>query len=153
MISNVILAQIEKLAMPGSIITYTDLNNTKDKTTISDPNNEIHKQIKSGKVTEIVVAIYKNAKYKGTIGYDTKGNLHIIDDNSNIKPISVKIMGDTLTVIDPINNKKTQLQFTKKSGTSPIISLQDQLLTSLKKRKMNDAEVLELIKNMSNIKK
>lgn len=151
MISKQILSQIEKLAKPGDTIGYTDLNNTSDKKTVSDPNNEIAKAIKQGKVAEIIISIYKNTSFKGKIGADNKGKLHIVDNNGNIKPLDVRITSESLSVYDSINNKRTILQY-KKQTTSNVIkeSLQDQLLKALKKKKMTDKEVMDMLKNMVN---
>jgi len=149
MIPRQILDQIKKLAKPGDTITYTDLNNTSDKKTISDPTNEIAKAIKQHKVADIITSIYSNTSFKGTLGSDNKGKLHIVDDNGIIKQLDVKITSESLTVVDPINNKRTTLQYSKpKNKQQSTKSLQEQLLMALKKKKMGDNEVMELINNM-----
>lgn len=154
MISKQVLSQLEKLAKPGSTITYTDLNNTADKKTVSDPNNELAKAIKKGAVAEIVMAIYKNTSYKGTIGTDNKGKMHLVDKQGNIKPLDIRVGLESLSVIDPINNKKTLLQFAKRKVTAEVKkTLQDQLLESLKKKKMSDREVMQLVANMTKVSK
>ena len=148
MISKILLKELEKKAKPGITLTYTDLNNVHDKTTVNDPNNELAKAIKAGNIGEILVAIYKNTKFKGRLAVDKFKKLHIIDDNNKIHDLKVTTTPDTLTVLDPLNNKKTVLQHSKtKSVEKDAPSLQKQLLDSLKKRKMTDKEVIDLIKN------
>lgn len=151
MISQNVLKQIEKLSKPGSTISYVDLNNTSDKTTISDPNNEIANAIKKGQVAEIVIAIYKNNNFKGTISTNPRGQLYIVDREGTLKDITIKITSESLSVIDTLNNKKTVLQYTKKKATAEKESLQEALIKALKKKKMTDKEVMSLVTQMAKI--
>lgn len=149
-----VLAQIERLAKPGITIKYTDLNNVKDNGTISDPNNEIQKMIKSQKIGDIVLAVYKNTSYKGTVVVD-KQNKIFLADNGKIHDIKTTIIGSQILQIkDSLNNKTTTIEYAKDlAAPVTVVSLQDQLLQALKKKKMTDKEVTDFIVSFNKTKK
>jgi hypothetical protein len=150
MISKQLLVQLEKKAKPGITIHYTDLNNTSDKDTVTDPKNELSVAIKAGKIGDIVIAIYKNTYFRGHIGVEPNGKIHITDQNNIIKQFKITTTGTTLRIYDPVNNKTTTIEHTK-NLTAPKVEvkpLQDQLLETLKKKKMSDKDVIALLKNL-----
>jgi hypothetical protein len=149
MISNNTLAKITKIVYPGATVYYTELQDDKDKSTISDYNGEISKALASNNAKDIgsiVQAIYTNAKYNGEIVND-KGNIKLVSNNK-LYDVRVTNNGSVLNIKDTLNNKNTIIEY-KKSKTKELkLSLQDQIILQFKKRKMSDKEVIEFIKNL-----
>lgn len=151
MLSQNLLKQLEKIAKPGITIHYTELNNHTDKTTITDIKGELADAIKKNKyIGEIVVAIYKNTSFKGSIGVEPNGKIHIVDSNKLIHQFKVTKTTSALKIYDPVNNKTTIIEHTI-SKVDKVVkkSLQEQILEALKKKKMTDKEVLEYLKNLT----
>ena len=146
-----ILDQLTKLAFPGITITYTEMNNSNDKNTITDAKGEIHSAIRQNKVGEIVKAIYSNTKFAGKVATDNKGVVKVLDSKGNLHDIKVTINNGVIKMEDPVNRKITTIQYkAPEKQIEKIKPLQDQLMDAFKKKKMNDKEVLDLIKNLTN---
>jgi fumarylacetoacetate (FAA) hydrolase family protein len=132
------------------------MNNTLDKTTVTDTNGQIAKAIQQGKIGEIVKAIYSNSKFQGKVATDNKGVVKVLDKNGVLQDITVKIISNRiLTMFDPVNKKTTTIEYKAPVDNSvgmvkEVKSLQDQLLDILKKKKMKDSEVILILKNLTN---
>lgn len=149
MISTNTLNNITKLSYPGMTIHFSELKDIKDKTTISDTNNEISKALSSNNLKDIgliIASIYKNAKYKGELVNDN-GKVRLVSNNK-VYDISVTNNGSVLKVKDTLNKKDTIIEYKSAPKQEVKISLQDQIMTQLKKRRMSDKEVIDLIKDL-----
>lgn len=149
MISQSTLNSITKLAYPGITIHYTELKDIKDTTTISDNNNEISKALSSNNLKDIgliVNAIYKNSKYHGELVNDN-GKIKLVS-NGKVYDILVTNNGSVLKVKDTLNKKDTIIEYKSAPKQEVKISLQDQIMMQLKKRKMSDKEVIEFVKKL-----
>jgi hypothetical protein len=135
--------------MPGKTVYFTELYNKKDLNTISDTKGEIFKALNTNNLVDIgtiVSSIYKNAKYKGAL-VDDKGKIKIIN-NGILYPILVVNTGSTLKVSDTLNRKETIIEYKSSVKKEVDISFQDQLMIQFKKRKMNNKEVIDYLKEM-----
>lgn len=146
-----ILDQLTKLAYPGITITYTEMNNSNDKNTITDDKGEIATAIRQNKIGEIVKAIYSNTKFAGKVATDNNGIVKVLDSKGNLQDIKVTTSNGVIKMDDPVNKKTTTIQYkAPEKQVEKIKPLQDQILDALKVKKMNDKDVLNLIKNITN---
>ena len=149
MISTQTLNQIVKLASPGITIYYSELNDIKDKKTVSDMNAEISKALSTKNqkdINLIVFNIYNGTRFKGEI-VDDKGKLKLIYEGK-VNDLSIINTGTLLKVTDKVNNKTTIIEYKTAPRQEVGMSLQDQILKQLKKKKMTDKEVIDFIKNL-----
>lgn len=152
MIDKRILDQLTKLAYPGVTIKYVDMNNENDQKTITDPKGQLASAIKSGKIGEIVKAIYSNTKFNGKVATDNKGIVKVLDKKGNLQDIKTKIINQSvLEITDSINNKVTKIEFkASEQKVQNVETLQEQLLKALKLKKMDNKEVITLMKRLMN---
>jgi hypothetical protein len=151
MLSQTLLRDLTRLAYPGITTYYSELKNAKDPKTITDNNGELSKVLSTKNqkdIALIIEAVYNNTKYKGEL-VDDKGTIRIIKDG---KLYDLKIIntGSTLKITDTLNNKTTTIEYKASSKQETTKPLQDQLIETLKKRKMSDKEVIEFVKQWSN---
>lgn len=150
MISTTVINNITKMVYPGMTIHFTELNDINDKSTISDSRGELRKALASNNLKDIgiiIQAVYKNSKYDGELVND-HGKIRLVS-NGKVYNVNVTNNGSILKIKDSLNNKITIIEYKKSSGVKEVkLSLQDQILTQLKKRRMSDKEVIDLIKNL-----
>lgn len=150
MISQTLLKQLAQLAYPGITIHYSEIQDVKDKTTISDPKGELAKTFSSNNITDIakiVEAIYANSKYQGMLVNDN-GKLKMVSNNK-LYEVRVTNTGSILKIIDLLNRKDTIIEYKTSYKKEVKKSLQDQILSQLEKRKMSDKEVIEYIRSLN----
>jgi hypothetical protein len=148
MISKKILDQLLKMAYPGITIMYSELANKLDTKTITDEKGELANAISRNNSIDmslIIQAIYANSRYKGRL-VDDKGRVKLVDMNGKIYELRVINTGSVLKITDTLNNKLTTIEYKASYKKEIKISLQEQILTQLKKSKMTDREVIEFIR-------
>lgn len=149
MISQQILKDISKLAYPGITIHYSELKDVKDKKTVSDVNGDITKAISTKNqkdINSIIISVYQGSKFKGEL-VDDRGTLRLVYEGK-VTNLDVNNNGSVLKITDTVNKKTTIIEYKTSKSQEVKVSLQDQILTQLKKRKMNDKEVIDLIKRL-----
>lgn len=137
MISAVLKSELLKHLRPGVHIRFCDLINVNDNNTPTHNPNDVKKSIDSD-LADILRIVYRDF---GKVSHDGR-KYYITDITNKIYDIQITKTDTYIQFFDSVTKKKTVIEYCVNNKTE---DLQNNLIQSLSKTKMNSKELINFL--------